>query len=133
MSRPNQKKITTDGGAAVGGGMFQAFSGLEIGGLPDGDAIEPKNAGPPERGPEKRGRVVLRRETAHRGGKCVIVVEGFDPSVTDDDLEALHRKLRNQCGCGGTRKGRLLEFQGEQAARLRELLSKEGFKVAGVS
>jgi translation initiation factor 1 (eIF-1/SUI1) len=42
------------------------------------------------------------------------------------------RKLRKVCGCGGTTRERMIEFQGNHAAKIRELLEQEGFRVAGV-
>ena len=128
MSRPNKDKMPTS--AQPGGGMFQAFAGLEIAGLRDAPAASPE---PAAKRPEKRGRVVLRRETAHRGGKCVIVVDGFDPALDPACIEALAKRLRAACGCGGAVKERAIELQGEQAARAREILAAEGFRVAGVS
>jgi translation initiation factor 1 len=79
------------------------------------------------------GRVVLRRETAHRGGKMVIVVHDFAPSIPMRVIEELARKLRNACGCGGTTRQREIELQGNQVARIRSLLEEEGFKVAGIT
>jgi len=130
MSRPNKNKISTE--AQTGGGLFQAFAGLDLGGLPAGPSASPeleKSASPPA----KLGRVVLRRETAHRGGKCVVVVDGFDAALDQAYIEALGKRLRAACGCGGSMKGRTLELQGEQAARAREWLAAEGFRVAGVA
>ncbi len=132
MARPNKERISTEGGKAVGGGLFQAFSGLEMSGLPEGKPTTPEKPTEVEVKPTKLGRVVLRRETAHRGGKCVIVVDGFDASLDDAFLSALLKRLRAGCGCGGTLKERTIEIQGEQISRLRELLSSEGFRVAGV-
>jgi len=135
MSRPNKNKISTE--AQTGGGLFQAFAGLEMGGLPAGPQSEdtaPKEGKPSEARPlAKLGRVVLRRETAHRGGKCVVVVDGFDAALDQAYIEALGKRLRAACGCGGSVKGRTLELQGEQAARAREWLLAEGFRVAGVA
>jgi translation initiation factor 1 len=76
--------------------------------------------------------VVLRRETAHRGGKTVIVVDDFASSIPMSLIEELARKLRNACGCGGTTRQRRIELQGEQAAKIRSFLEGEGFQVAGV-
>ena len=134
MARPNKGKISTDGGKAIGGGLFQAFSGLDLGGLPEGP--QPDAASPSiekEEKPTKRGRVVLRKETAHRGGKCVIVVDGFDSSLDEAFLTGLLKRLRSGCGCGGTLKERSIELQGDHPGRIRELLVTEGFRVAGVS
>src|SRR5580658_8743558 len=79
------------------------------------------------------GRVVLRRETAHRGGKMVIVVYDFATSIPMPVIEELARKLRNACGCGGTTSERTIELQGNHVARIRSLLEEEGFRVAGIS
>jgi translation initiation factor 1 len=100
-------------------------------GLPPGEIKAPP---PAQSGPAKirRGRVVLRRETAHRGGKTVIVVDDFASFIPTSLIEELGRKLRNACGCGGTVRERSIELQGEQAARIRTLLEREGFQVAGV-
>ena len=131
MSRPNKNKLPTSN--APGPGLFQAFAGLDIGGLPDLAPGPPAVDAPaaPDR-PAKLGRVVLRRETAHRGGKCVVVVDGFDPALDDEYLERLSKKLRAACGCGGTLKERTIELQGDQPTKVRELLVAEGFRVAGV-
>jgi len=130
MSRPNKNKISTD--AAPGGGMFNPFGALEDAGLPTGpDAPVPSEKNPEK--PAKLGRVVLRRETAHRGGKSVIVVDGFEAKLGDDYIETLSKKLRNACGCGGTVKERTIELQGDQPAKIRKLLEAEGFRVAGIS
>ena len=107
------------------------FAGLQMDGLPRGEEASSPNPSPPRK--PGLGRVVLRRETAHRGGKMVIVVHDFAPSIPMRVIEELARKLRNACGCGGTTRQRRIELQGNQASRIRSLLEEEGFKVAGVS
>jgi translation initiation factor 1 len=81
----------------------------------------------------KLGRVVLRREKAHRGGKTVIVVHDFEPQITDAMIEDFASQLRKACGCGGTVKDRTIELQGDQPARIRTVLGTAGFRVAGIS
>ncbi len=117
----------------TGEGLNQAFGGLEIAGLPAGNAVLPpeKESGPAK--PSKFGRVVLRKEKAHRGGKTVIVVADFAPNIGMAYIEALAGRLKSACACGGTMKGREIEIQGDQPARIRSLLEREGFRVAGVS
>jgi translation initiation factor 1 len=106
------------------------FADLQIDNLSLGEATPPPVAA---KAPEaKRGRVVLRKETAHRGGKTVIVVHDFAPFISMQLIEDLARKLRSACGCGGTTRERTIEIQGNQAGKIRTLLEEEGFRVAGV-
>lgn len=107
------------------------FAGLRVDGLPPGR--EPPPQVRPAACKAGLGRVVLRREKAHRGGKTVIVVHDFAPSIPMPVIEELARKLRQACGCGGTTRQRSIELQGNQAARIRSLLQEEGFKVAGIA
>lgn len=80
----------------------------------------------------KLGRVVLRRETAKRGGKTVVVISDFATHLPAPVIEDVARKVRAACGCGGTVRGRTVEIQGDQAAKVRLVLEQEGFQVAGV-
>lgn len=98
------------------------FADLQIDNLPLGEADLVR----------AKGRVVLRRETAHRGGKTVIVIHDFAPSIPTASIEALARKLRQACGCGGTARQRTIEIQGNQVQKIRILLEQEGYRVAGV-
>ena len=107
------------------------FAGLRTEGLPPGE--EPSSPAPPAARKPGMGRVVLRREKAHRGGKTVIVVHDFAPSIPMSVIEELARKLRHACGCGGTTRQRTIELQGDQPARIRALLEEEGFRVAGIT
>ena len=108
------------------------FAGLQTDGLPAGEDTPMPSRSAAARKPAM-GRVVLRREKAHRGGKTVIVVHDFAPSIPMSAIEELARKLRHACGCGGTIRERSIELQGDQPARIRALLEEEGFKVAGVT
>ncbi len=139
MSRPKPKIPVT----GPSGGMGGAFAGLELSGLPDftpaagADAHGSKDASARDASEEaaqsvRPGRVVLSRLTAHRGGKTVLAIEGFGAQHTDAAIEALAKRLRNRCGCGGTVRGRVVELQGDQPSRVREVLESEGFQVAGI-
>jgi translation initiation factor 1 len=105
------------------------FAGLQIDNLPLGDSTPTP---PPAKAKTVLGRVVLRKETAHRGGKIVIVIHDFAPYISNQSIEDLGRKLRSACGCGGTTRQRTIEIQGNQVDRIRSLLEDEGFRVAGV-
>ena len=80
----------------------------------------------------KLGRIVLRKETAHRGGKTVIVVHDFATHLPQSLIEETAKKLRQSLGCGGTIRGRKIEIQLDQPAKIRELLEADGFEVGGV-
>jgi translation initiation factor 1 len=110
------------------------FAGLQIDNLPLGDSepAPPSTSLAEAKAKAARGRVVLRRETAHRGGKIVIVIHDFAPFISTQSIEDLGRKLRSACGCGGTTRQRTIEIQGNQVDRIRSLLEQEGFRVAGV-
>ena len=108
------------------------FANLQIDNLPLGEPIQSVPPAQEREGKSKLGRVVLRRETAHRGGKTVIVIHDFAPSIPMRSIEDLARKLRSACGCGGTTRQRTIEIQGNQAEKIRSLLEQEGYRVAGV-
>ena len=128
-------------------GLNPAFAALSLPGLPEGpadapavdpatptaDRADPAKPLPPNAGPPpKRGRVVLRRETAHRGGKAVLIVHDFAPHIPGNEIASLAKRVRAACGCGGTVHDREIELQGEHTPKVRALLESEGYQVAGV-
>ena len=126
--RPEPKRrIDTNAAASPRPGLHAAFSGLDLPDLPTGPP-----SGPPPQQIWKMGRVVLRRETAHRGGRTVIVVHDFATHLPQSVIETVAKKMRQACGCGGTVRERTIEIQGDQPAKIRALLEAEGFQVAGV-
>jgi translation initiation factor 1 len=135
MSRPRQR-IPVNGPQ---GGLPGAFAGLHVDGLTSSDnesqeQLSPEKAerdGGESGRSRSKGRVILRRLTAHRGGKVVIAIDGFDTHHTEADIEAFARRLRAHCGCGGTVSGRVVELQGDQVFRIRAFLEAEGFRVSG--
>ncbi len=129
--RPDPKKrIDTSGSQSPRGGLADAFGGVNLPNLAPAQA-EPAAAKPAE--PLwKMGRVVLRKEKAHRGGKTVIVVDDFATHLPASVIEGVAKKLRVACGCGGTVKDRKVEVQGDNAPKVRAILEGEGFEVAGV-
>ena len=108
--------------------LGNAFAGLSLGPLPDGERQTPAIPAKVRR----PGRVVLRKETAQRGGKAVIVVYDFPPGMTADAIEDLAKQLRKSLGTGGTARERTIEMQGDQAAKIRTFLEAQGWSVAGV-
>jgi len=118
----------------VQGGMNAAFAKLDIPDLPAAPEPPPAASVPaPAPTKKKLGRVVLRREKAHRGGKTVIVIDDFATHIRLSEIEDFAKKLRSACGCGGTVRDRTIEIQGDQPGKIRAILEAEGFQVAGVS
>jgi translation initiation factor 1 len=60
-----------------------------------------------------------------RGGKTVTIISGFQHRP--DTLKALTKKLKAQCGTGGTAKDDTIEIQGDHAQVLVESLQKAGY------
>lgn len=130
MPREEKKRLETNAAQSPRAGLNAAFAGLDLPNLPAGP--EPAAAEASPRAVWKMGRVVLRRETAHRGGKTVIVIHDFATHLPASVIETVAKKVRAACGCGGTVKARTIEIQGDQAAKIRAVLEMEGFQVAGV-
>jgi len=129
--RPEPKKrVDTNAAESSRSGLNAAFSGLDLPNLPAGPAPHP--AAESLQKLWNMRRVVLVRETEHRGGKTVIVVDDFATHLPASVIETVARKLRAACGCGGTVKDRTIEIQGDQPGRVRTTLEAEGFQVAGV-
>ncbi|MBE9117337.1 translation initiation factor [Lusitaniella coriacea LEGE 07157] len=70
----------------------------------------------------------LRVQTSRKGrkGKTVTIVSGFE--CKPETLATLLKKLKTQCGTGGTVKDNTLELQGEHPQKLVELLTKMGYR-----
>ena len=130
MAREEKKRIDTNAAQNPRSGLNAAFTGLDAAGLPPGPLPAPQPDSPQQIW--KMGRVVLRRETARRGGKTVLVIHDFATHLPVSVIESIAKKIRQSCGCGGAVKGRTVEIQGDQPARIREVLEREGFEVAGV-
>jgi translation initiation factor 1 len=62
-----------------------------------------------------------------RGGKTVTLISGFQHRP--DTLATLGKKLKAQCGTGGTVKDNTLEIQGDHADKLLTLLQQQGYTV----
>jgi len=129
--RPEPKKpLKTNAAESPRPGLNDGLKHLSVPDLPPGPDAPAKAES--RAAVWKMGRVVLRRETAGRGGKSVIVVDDFASHLPAALIESTAKKLRGVCGCGGTVRGRTIELQGDQPARVRAVLEAEGFQVAGI-
>ncbi|MGD1921573.1 MAG: translation initiation factor, partial [Pleurocapsa sp.] len=61
-----------------------------------------------------------------RKGKTVTNISGLQHNP--ESLGKLLKKLKSQCGSGGTVKDNSLEIQGEHKLKLLELVTKLGYK-----
>ncbi|MBD1852135.1 translation initiation factor [Leptolyngbya sp. FACHB-711] len=61
-----------------------------------------------------------------KGGKTVTVISGFQ--AKPETLADLLKKLKAQCGTGGTLKDNEMEIQGDHTQKLVELLTQMGYK-----
>ena len=77
--------------------------------------------------PPQQQTVYLHRDSKGRGGKAVTVLKGL--SLSEPELTALAKTLKQACGSGGTIKDGLIEIQGEQREKIAEVLRKLGYKV----
>jgi len=82
---------------------------------------------------EMKARVPPEKQTARltiekrRKGKVVTVISGL-PSI-NNDLPQVLKQLKSACGAGGTIDGDNIEIQGEHIPKVREELSKIGYRL----
>lgn len=125
-----KKRISTDGGQAL---SQNPFASLNLDGLPAGPATPPADPSPTpaasKRGqPNKnRGRVEIRRTTAHRGGKTVTLISGF-VGIGLPEKEQLAKQMQKVCGAGGTVKDGNIEIQGDRREQVAKILADAGFR-----
>jgi translation initiation factor 1 len=124
VAREKKQRIATDAAPEL---RTSPFASLDLGPLREGPSVPTTDSPAPEKEPTER--LLLRRSTAHRGGKTVIVLEGFSPAWNAERLETLLSELKASLGCGGKVEARTLELQGELADRLQPLLESRGFAV----
>jgi len=82
---------------------------------------------PGEAVPEKI-KATLNLENAGPGKK-VTVIHGLPKNTAF--LDSLARELKKACGAGGKAGDGVVEIQGDQRERLRDLLSRRGWTVKG--
>ena len=123
MAREKKQRVSTEAAPEL---RTNPFASLDLGPLRDAPASAPT---PAATNKEPKERLLLRRSTAHRGGKTVLVLEGFSAAWSEPKLDALLRELKSALGCGGKIENRTLELQGELADRLIPLLESRGFAV----
>ncbi|HKN86924.1 MAG TPA: translation initiation factor [Nitrospiraceae bacterium] len=122
-----KKRIPTGNEPFVWDSPFAALKSLA---LPPVPAVL-RHADQPRPGPKvpkkDRGRVEIKRQTAHRGGKTVTVVSGF-VGMSLAEKETLATEIQKACGAGGTVKGGQIEIQGDKRVDVARILTNAGFR-----
>ena len=134
MVRAKKQRIATEAAPAA---FANPFATLDLPGRelpPEGRDTRPACPPPTKRpseplDPTPTERLLLRRSTAHRGGKTVLVLEGFSPDWNATNLESLLHELKTSLGCGGQIESHTIALQGDQPDRLIPLLESRGFSV----
>lgn len=124
MAREKKQRIATDAAPEL---RTNPFASLDLGPLREGTSAPTPAAPAPKKDPAER--LLLRRSTAHRGGKTVLVLDGFSTAWNTTKLQSLLHELKKSLGCGGKVEARTLELQGELADRLQPLLESRGFAI----
>jgi translation initiation factor 1 len=77
--------------------------------------------------PPHQQTVYLHRESAGRGGKAVTLVKNL--ALSAEEMKLLAKRLKQECGTGGTVKDGVIEIQGEHRERIAGVLMGLGYKV----
>ena len=77
--------------------------------------------------PPQQQTIYLLVDRKQRKGKTVTICRGFQ--LTPTDLKDLEKKLKQECGAGGTSKGDEIEIQGDHRDKIFILLETLNYKV----
>jgi translation initiation factor 1 len=80
--------------------------------------------------PPHQQKLNIRLETKQRGGKKATLVKGF--IGTEEDHEALCKKLKNHCGTGGSIVDGEMLIQGDQVQKVKAFLISQGYKTNNI-
>jgi translation initiation factor 1 len=70
-------------------------------------------------------KLLVRKEKKGRGGKTVTIVEGYQGN--QQTIETLCKKVKQQCGVGGTVEHKTFIIQGDKCDQVVKILIKEGY------
>ena len=89
------------------------------------------NPSPTRRGgqslPPRQQTAYLHRDSKGRGGKSVTLIKNL--VLSDEDMKSLAKKIKQDCGVGGTVKDGVIEIQSEQREKIAGILQKLGYKI----
>lgn len=76
--------------------------------------------------PPQQQNIRIMATRSGRKGKTVTIITGLQHNK--ESMAQLLKKLKAQCGSGGTAKEDTLEIQGEHKQKLLDILTKLGYK-----
>ncbi len=123
--RNNSPRVSVDGGDKML--THNPFASLDLIGLPGATPQEGKADVLQKEAKPVRGRLDLRRETAGRHGKTVVVITPVEP-MDGTRLRELARRVQRALGVGGTVKESSVEIQGDSLAEIRKELERDGYR-----
>lgn len=77
--------------------------------------------------PPQQQTAYLHRDSKGRGGKSVTLIKNLVLSA--EDMKSLAKRVKQDCGVGGTVKDGVIEIQSEQREKIAGVLQKLGYKV----
>jgi translation initiation factor 1 len=77
--------------------------------------------------PPQQQTAYLHRDSKGRGGKSVTLIKNL--VLSEDDMKSLAKRIKQDCGVGGTVKDGVIEIQSEQREKIAGILQKLGYKV----
>ena len=77
--------------------------------------------------PPQQQTAYLHRDSKGRGGKSVTLIKNL--VLSEDDMKSLAKKIKQDCGVGGTIKDDVIEIQSEQREKIANILKKLGYKI----
>lgn len=86
-----------------------------------------KEQKPEQAAPKGDGIVRIRRETKGRKGKGVCTVSGLNLGA--EELKKLCSELKKACSTGGSIKQGIIEIQGDNRDKIKQILEKRGLTV----
>jgi len=81
--------------------------------------------------PPRQQTAYLHRDSKGRGGKSVTLIKHL--VLSEEDMKSLAKRIKQDCGVGGTVKDGVIEIQSTQRDKIANILQKLGYgvKIAG--